>query len=99
MNVEELLTEHGKKIAVIEEQISRIKKDVNDINSLVVSVSILADNMKSMVKEQEKQGKRLEALEKAPLQDYNYYKRLIIGCLLTGVIGTILGAVLALIIR
>lgn len=99
MEVDKILSEHSKQLAVIETEIKTIKKDVNDINSLVVSVSILAENMKSMVKEQEKQGKRLEALEKAPLQDYNYYKRLIIGCLLTGVIGTILGAVLALIIR
>lgn len=47
----------------------RLNKQANlleDIQELSTSVSILANNMKSMLEEQQRQNKRLEELEKKP---------------------------------
>ena len=44
-------------------RIDSLEQTVKEISSLATSVEKLANNMANMVKEQEKQGERLEALE------------------------------------
>ena len=44
-------------------RIDSLEQTVKEISSLATSVEKLANNMANMVKEQEKQGKRLETLE------------------------------------
>lgn len=51
--------EHARQ----DSRISILEDTVNQIHSLTTSVAELAQSMKSMVKEQELQGKRLETLE------------------------------------
>ena len=86
-----------------EQEIKSLKHRMNDcedsqalLNKLINSVDKLAINMDYMNKELQVQGKRLEKLEQAPAEEYQHYKRLIIGCVITGVVGAILGAVFAI---
>ena len=86
-----------------EQEIKSLKHRMNDcedsqalLNKLINSVDKLAINMDYMNKELQVQGKRLEKLENAPVEEYTHYKRLIIGCIITGVVGAILGAVFAI---
>ena len=86
-----------------EQEIKSLKHRMNDcedsqalLNKLINSVDKLAINMDYMNKELQVQGKRLEKLESAPAEEYQHYKRLIIGCIITGVVGAILGAVFAI---
>lgn len=44
-------------------RIELLETNVRELNQLTTSVSKLAESIKSMVKEQEKQGRRLETLE------------------------------------
>ncbi len=44
-------------------RIDRLEETVDKINRLAASTEKLADNMQNMLKEQEKQGQRLSALE------------------------------------
>ena len=44
---------------------------MEDIQELSTSVSILANNMKSMLEEQQRQNKRLEELEKKPVKRWD----------------------------
>lgn len=46
-----------------DDRISVLEGTVKQMNSLTTSVAELAQSLKSMVKEQERQGKRLETLE------------------------------------
>lgn len=70
-------------------RIASLEKSVREISNLTASVQDLATNMKSMLKEQEKQGKRLELLEG---RDGEKWRKAM------AYIGTaILGAVLAII--
>ena len=57
------------------------------MSALATSVEKLATNMEGMVKEQERQGKRLEALEG---RDGEMWRK-IVGYIITAVIGIILG--------
>lgn len=79
-NIEEENNRQNKRIDLLE-------GNVRQIGTLATSVEKLAVNMESMVKEQEKQGKRLETLES---RDGEKWRKAIwyIG---TAVVGIIIG--------
>lgn len=72
----------NRRIEVLEDNIQKM-------SSLATSVEKLATNMESMLKEQEKQGKRLETLEG---RDGEMWRK-VVGYIVTAVIGVILGFV------
>ena len=51
-----------------------------------------------MLDEQKEQGERLKKLETEPADNAKYYKRTIISCVITTVLGGILGALIALLV-
>lgn len=64
-----------------------LENNVLKIQSLTTSVEKLAINMESMLKEQEKQGKRLQALEG---RDGEMWRK-VTGYIVTAVIGIVIG--------
>ncbi len=68
-------------------RIQLLEDNVQKMSSLTISVEKLANNMESMLKEQEKQGKRLEALEG---RDGEMWRK-ITGYVITAVIGIVIG--------
>ncbi len=60
---------------------------VREISSLTASVAKLASSMESMLKEQERQGERLEALEG---RDGEMWRK-VTGYIITAVTGIVLG--------
>lgn len=80
-------------------QLDEIKEDVRDIKRLTVAVERIALQTKSTNEQVVGINERLDNLEQAPAEEAKYYKRVIISCIITGVISLILGAVLSLIIK
>jgi len=80
-------------------QLDEVKAEVKDIHSLTASVEKIAVQMDSTSKKVDKIDLRLDEIEREPSDNYKYYKRVIIGCVLTGIVGAVLGALLALIIK
>ena len=80
-------------------QLNEIKEDVRDIKRLTVAVERIALQTKSTSEQVAGINERLDNLEQAPAEESKYYKRVIISCIITGVISLILGAVLSLIIK
>lgn len=72
-----------------DKRISLLEESVREMGALKTSVERLAVSMESMVKEQEKQGKRLEVLEG---RDGEMWRK-VVGYIATAVIGIILGFV------
>lgn len=70
-----------------DKRIELLEKDVDRMGALTASVEKLATNMEGMVKEQEKQGKRLEALEG---RDGEMWRK-VVGYIVTAVISIIVG--------
>ena len=98
---QELLLEHSDFKHSIEDLQTRLSKCENQqeaMSTLTRSVDRLTITMSTMVDEQKELKADVKALKEAPAEDYNYYKKIIIGCILTGVIGTIVGALISLII-
>ena len=89
--------EHDEFVKRMEEEHARQNKRISNLevafetqNKLALSVEKMAINMESMLKEQQKQGERLEELEKVPVKNWNVVKSSILsaigGALGTGVI-------------
>lgn len=90
--------DHEHEIKSLKHRVNKCEEQTNILNKLVNSVDVLAANMKHMADEQKSQREHIEKLEKEPIDDYKHYKRLIIGCIITGVLGAVLGAALAVIL-
>ncbi len=78
--LEEENNRQDKRIALLEE-------NTKQIGSLTVSVEKLAQSIELMVKEQEKQGRRLEVLESRDGEQW----RKAVGYAVTAVVGAVLG--------
>lgn len=72
-----------------DKRISLLEDSVRQTGQLTASVERLATNMENMAKEQEKQGKRLEALEG---RDGEMWRK-VVGYCVTAVVGIIIGFV------
>ena len=80
-------------------QLDEIKTDVKDIRRLTVAVEKIAVQTESTAHKVDNIDIRLDNVEQRPAADFTHYKRVIIGSICTGVIGVIIGAVFALIIK
>lgn len=86
---------HEQEIKSLKHRMKECEEEQGVLHKLVNSVDVLAVNMKHMAEEQKKQGEHIERLENEPKEDFKHYKRLVIGCVATTIVGAVLGAVLA----
>ncbi len=93
------LNDHKHEIDSLKHRVAECEEQQKTMNALINSVNELAVNMKYMLAEQQAQGARLNTLEQIPANDYRHYRHIIGGCVITGIVGAILGAVIALIIK
>ena len=99
MTIEEkvaALEAHGKDI---DREIGEIKSELKDLRGLTAAIERLAVSVQSMSEKVDKIDTRLESVESEPADSFKHYKRVIIGCIITGVIGVLVGSLLALILR
>lgn len=75
---------------VIYERLNKQSALVQDIQELSSSVAVLANNMKSMLDEQQRQNKRLEELEKKPVKRWD--------AVIDKIVMTVLGALIAFVL-
>ena len=109
MTTEEVAVElehHRNEISSLKHRMNKCEEQTDLLNRLVNSTDKLALNMEYMAKEQQKQGaslekqsQRLEKLEHEPADDFKHYKKVVIGCIITGVLSALIGAIFTLIIK
>lgn len=80
-----------KDVKSLEIRMCEQEKQNEIIQDLVISVKELAINMRQMIEEQTKQGKRLDALEKKPEEEYEMIKKTVITAIVSGLIGVLIG--------
>jgi tetrahydromethanopterin S-methyltransferase subunit F len=80
-------------------QLDEIRADVNDIHELSASVKVIATETVNISQKVDKIDNRLSEVEKQPVAAYTHYKRLIAGCVITGVLGAIIAALMAVILK
>lgn len=90
---------HEQEIKSLKHRMDKSEKLQDTLHTMALSIEKMAIKLEHMGKEQQDQGKRLERLEQEPAESFKHYKRVVIGCIITGVLGTIIGAILMLIIK
>lgn len=102
-NLEITLESVKKDVEELEYRIEKIEVLSANINRLVTSVEVMATNMKSMAQEQhrladaqDKADERIRSLEMHPAEQWDIAKRTVWTCVLSGVCGAVIGAVLPL---
>lgn len=100
------LAEHHEEIGSLKHRMKKCEDENNQFRKLTTSIEKLALSMEFMAKEQKrqadeqaKQGERLEKLEHEPAENFKYYRRQIVVSIITGVLGIVIGAIFALIIK
>lgn len=99
MEIHERLATLEANDKTIFHQLDEMKAEVHDIHKLATSVELIAKQTVDINKKVDNIDKRLDKVERAPNEDFRYYKRVAISCFVTGIISAILGAVLALILK
>lgn len=87
--------DHEHEIKSLKHRMTKCEEQQSTLSKLASSVDVLAVNMKHMADEQKRQCEHIEKLEKEPAEEFKHYKRLIIGCVITTIIGAVVGAILA----
>lgn len=99
----EEIVERVKELEVkydnIDRSIGEIKTDVSDLKRLTTAVEVIALKTTAVNEKVDKIDTRLDKIETEPREDFRQLKRTIISCACTTVIGALIGAVLALIIK
>lgn len=93
------LNDHDHEIGSLKHRVLDVEKKQEEFVKLSRNVERLATNMELMLKEQQKQREELNELRNAPAEEYKYYKHIVWGCIITGIVGAIIGAVLATVIH
>ena len=93
------LNDHDHEIKSLKHRMTDMEKKQSEIETLTLSVSELAINMRHMLEEQREQNERLKALESAPADEVKTIHRTLITTVITTVVGAIIGAILTLIIH
>ena len=79
-------------------QLTEIKNEVKDIRRLTNAVEKMATKMESIDTKVDSMDKRLNSVVNTPAEEFRYYKRTIISCILTGILSAGLGALIALMV-
>lgn len=93
------LNDHDHEIKSLKHRMTDMEKKQSEIETLTLSVSELAVNMRHMLEEQREQNERLKALESAPADEMKTIHRTLITTVITTVVGAVIGAILTLIIH
>jgi chromosome segregation ATPase len=88
------LARQGQHIKSNTHRIDELEEQQKETRALVRSVDKLAQSMENMVREQERQGKQIDALESSRSDTFKYWLRTILTAAATGIIGYALAAFL-----
>ena len=89
---------HEHEIKSLKHRMDTAEKKQDELVRLTTAVNELAVSVKYLAEGQEKQGDRIEKLEREPADDAKYFKRIFISCIITSIVSGIIGAVIGLLI-
>ena len=88
------IAETDKEVGSLKQRVSELEEQNDVIQQLALSVNELAINMRSMIKEQEKQGQRIASLESQPANRWNTLTTVIITAIASGLVTYVLTSLL-----
>lgn len=91
------LEAHDHEINSLKHRVKDLEVESKVIQELAISINKMAVSMENMLEEQKRQGARLEALEKVPVETNRQVKAAIITALVGGVVGSFVTALFTII--
>lgn len=83
----------------VRSDLTDLKEVYNLIYGLTTNVSVLTEQMVQMNKQLDNIRKVQDDIIKEPLNDYNHYRKLIVGGIITTTLGAIVGAIVMTVIK
>ena len=99
MDPKEQLYKLEAHVESLEHQMAQMCKQLGMVADLITSVKVLATEMKHLRESTNNIDNRLNALEREPSDKFNHIKMTVTTCVITTVLGGILGAIIALVIK
>ena len=94
-----------QRIAALEEakknmqhELTKVEEDVKDIHRLTTAIEKVAVRVEDTNHKVDDIGHRLEVIEHAPAEDMRHLRRTIVGCVVTGILGAVIGALIQMLI-
>lgn len=86
-------------VAGVKERVRALEEATKDNKGMAIAVEKLAVNMEYMLKEQREIKEKVQQIELAPAEDRNYFRREIIKYVVCGVLGALVAALMALLLK
>lgn len=91
------LEAHSHEIGSLKHRVKDLEEVSKALQELAISVNKMAVSMENMMGELQKQGTRLETLEKVPVETGKQVKAAVITALVGGTVGAVLTALLTIV--
>lgn len=91
--------QHDEQIKTLFNRVNRLENVVDKIDNLAISIERLAVNQSRMLEQQTSLRKDVDEMKNQPLKDIHEIKQKVIIAVITSVLGIIIGAVFALILK
>lgn len=98
-DIEKKVVQHDEQIKTLFNNVSKLEKITNEINTLALNIEKIAINQTTMIEQQKQLRTDLDEIREQPVKDAHDIKMTVIKCVITGVISAIVGALIALVIR
>lgn len=95
----QLLIEASERAKSNTHRIDSLEQDTKTIYELAKSVEKIAINTENMQRQLQEQGSKIEALEQLPAQKWNSMVKTLVTSVATTILGGVVGAVLALVLK
>ena len=97
-NLEHRLTALEKKVEFNTHEIDELKPVIKEINTMSKTMVKLVAQSKQTNENVKELKIKVDKIEAEPADDFKHYKRTIISCIFTTILGGLIGALLALVI-
>ena len=82
---------HAVEIAEIKQQIKTLFVNLSDFTELTKSVTKLAESMNYVKNDVQDIKSEMKDIKEEKIEDFRHYKRLVFGCIITAIIGFLVG--------
>lgn len=82
---------HAAEIIAMKEQIKTLFRLTDDFSEMVKNITILTENMTFIKGDVEEIKEKFDEVKQEKIEDFRHYKRLVFGCIITAIVGFLVG--------
>ncbi len=82
---------HASEIIAMKEQIKTLFRLTDDFSEMVKNITILTETMTFIKGDVEEIKEKFDEVKQEKIEDFRHYKRLVFGCIITAIVGFLVG--------